>query len=287
LDAGAYGEEADFWVDVRAAYIDPRFPIGDILVDSPLFKDNDGVLFDLSKVNSPWVDHSKLKLWYETALRALQKFRVNHDKSGMHEFSTEEGYQEFAHNYAADSKDVCFLAGAARYRGDEALDFFSGELPDSVPVVKGLSRRRLNDEDTLASDVTGLSRRPRRKRSHDGVLDENQVILEALAKSNSPSKERDSYYHERTKQLKMVNKNGGEREKLKLARERAETTAKVAQSITQMYAAANQARENGASNAVVRSIRQRAEKLASSMARIGGTTTSSSEADSDVSESDE
>jgi hypothetical protein len=90
-----------------------------------MFKDNDGNLFDLSIVHSPWADHSKLKLWYETTLRALQKYRVNHDRSGgMHDFNTEEGYQEFTHNFAADSKDVCFLAGAARYRGDEALDFF-------------------------------------------------------------------------------------------------------------------------------------------------------------------
>ncbi len=70
------------------------------------------------------MDHSKLKLWCETTLRALQKFGVNHGRSDRHNFLTKEGYQEFAHNYAADSKDVCFLAGAARYRGDEALDFF-------------------------------------------------------------------------------------------------------------------------------------------------------------------
>jgi hypothetical protein len=119
-----FGQNTNFWVDVHVAYLDPRFPIGNILVDSPLFRDSDGNLFDLSTVNSTWVDHSKSKLWYETTLRALQKYRVNHDRSGKHDFSTEEGYQEFAHNYAADSKDVCFLAGAARYRGDEALDFF-------------------------------------------------------------------------------------------------------------------------------------------------------------------
>jgi hypothetical protein len=116
LDAGANGQNVDFWVNVHAAYIDPtRFVIGKMLVDSPLFKDNDGIIFDLSKVSSLWMDRSKLKLWYETALRALQKFRVNHDRSGKHDFLTEEGYQDFAHNYVADSKDVCFLAGAVQY----------------------------------------------------------------------------------------------------------------------------------------------------------------------------
>jgi hypothetical protein len=149
-----------------------------------MFRDNDGALLDLTTVHSPWVDPHKLKLWYDTTLRALQKFRVNHNRSGMHEFDTEEGYKEFAHNFAADSKDVCFLAGAARYRGDEALEFFSGELPDNVPIIEGLSRRRLNDEDTLASDVTGVA-------SRAGRLNENQAILAALAAGNSPSKERD------------------------------------------------------------------------------------------------
>jgi hypothetical protein len=110
---------------VHAAYINPAFTVGNILVvEAPMFKDNDGQLFDLSQVHSPWVDHSKLKLWYQTTLHALQKFRVNHDRSGKHEFDTDEGYQEFAHIFAADSKDICFLAGAARYRGDDALDFF-------------------------------------------------------------------------------------------------------------------------------------------------------------------
>ena len=281
LDAGAYGQNADFWVEVHAAYIDPAFTIGNILVDGPMFQDNNGHLFDLSQVHSPWVDHSKLKLWYETTLRALQKFRVNHDKSGQHAFDTEEGYQEFAHNYAADSKDVCFLAGAARYRGDEALDFFSGELPDDVPIVEGLSRRRLHSsEETLASDVTGITTRPPRV-MHDGVLNENdQAILAALAKGNSPSKERDSYYHQRTKKLKIENKNGKEREGLKLASQRAQSSADIAQSITQMYAAAKQASENGASEKVVRKIRARAERLVSSMGRA--TTARSSDTGSDV-----
>jgi hypothetical protein len=85
----------------------------------------------------------------------------------------------------------------------------------------------------------------------------------------------------------MENKNGGEREPLKLASQRARTTSEVAQSITQMYAAANQVRENGASSTVVRNIRKRAEKLASSMARIGRATIgSSSDAGSDVSDSE-
>jgi hypothetical protein len=53
--------------------------VGSILIDAPIFHDNDRNLFDLSVLNSPWVDHSKLKPWCETTLRALQKFRVNHD----------------------------------------------------------------------------------------------------------------------------------------------------------------------------------------------------------------
>jgi uncharacterized protein (UPF0147 family) len=101
-------------------------------------------------------------------------------------------------------------------------------------------------------------------------------------------KERESYYHKRTKKLKMENKNGGEREQLKLASQRAKTTSEVAQSMTQMYAAANQARANEASTTVVRNIRKLAEKLASSMARTGRTTTvSSSDAGSDVSDTSE
>jgi hypothetical protein len=133
-------------------------------------------------MNSTWVDHSKLKLWYETTLRALQKYRVNNDRSGKQDFSTEEGYKEFAHNYEADSKDVCFLAGAARYRGDEALNFFSDELPDTVPIVEGLPRHRLNIEETQASDTTGLSTRTWRSITRtQGDMNENEAILAALA----------------------------------------------------------------------------------------------------------
>jgi hypothetical protein len=84
------------------AYINPAFAIGNMLVEAPMFKDNDSHLFDLSQVHSPWVDHIQLKLWYDTALHALQKFRVNHDRSGKHDFDTKEGYQEFAHNVVAD-----------------------------------------------------------------------------------------------------------------------------------------------------------------------------------------
>jgi len=116
---------------------------------------------------------------------------------------------------------------------------------------------------------------------HDGVLNENdQAILAALAKGNSPSKERDSYYHQRTKKLKIENKNGKEREGLKLASQRAQSSADIAQSITQMYAAAKQASENGASEKVVRKIRARAERLVSSMGRA--TTARSSDTGSDV-----
>ena len=52
-----------------------------------------------------------------------------------------------------------------------------------------------------------------------------------------------------------------------------------------MYGAAKQAEENGASEKVVRSIRERAEILVSSMGRIGATTARSSDTDGDVSKS--
>jgi hypothetical protein len=122
------------------------------------------------------VDHIKLKLWHETTLRALQKFRVNHDKSGQHAFDTEERHQGFASNHAADFKDVCFLAGAAQCRGDEALDFLPGEAPDDVPIVEGLSPRRLHScqESLVASDATRTTTtRPHFTHNQDGVLNEN------------------------------------------------------------------------------------------------------------------
>jgi hypothetical protein len=134
LDAGSFIQNAYFWVDLHVPCIDPWFPIGNIHVDSPIFRDSNGCLFDLSKVNSPSViDHSKLKPWYETTLRALQQYHVNHDRSGKHDFLTGEGYQAFAHNYVPDSKEMCVLAGAAWHRGDKALKFFF--LPDVVLFV--------------------------------------------------------------------------------------------------------------------------------------------------------
>jgi hypothetical protein len=150
-----------------------------------------------------------------------------------------------------------------------------------------MSCQRLNDEDTQGSDVTGVSTRPRVRQhtKHERVSNENEAILAALANGNSTSKERDGYHHQRTKKLKMENRNGKEREGLKLASQRARTTAEVAQSITQMYAAAKQAEENGVSEKVVQSIRKRAEKLVSSMGRLRATTARSSDTGSDVSSS--
>jgi hypothetical protein len=85
----------------------------------------------------------------------------------------------------------------------------------------------------------------------------------------------------------MENKNGKEREGLKLASQRARTTAEVAQSIAQMHAAAKQAEENGASGRVVRSMRERAETLVSSMGQVGVTTARSSDTDSTSSDEEE
>jgi hypothetical protein len=53
----------------------------------------------------------------------------------------------------------------------------------------------------------------------------------------------------------------------------ARSTAEVAQSIAQMHAAAKQAEENGASHKVVRSMRKQAERLVSSVGRMGATST--------------
>jgi hypothetical protein len=75
-----------------------------------------------------------------------------------------------------------------------------------------MSRRHLNDKDTQVSDVTGITTRPQVTPEHDHVLNEEQAILAPLVNGNSPSKERDGYYHQHTKKLKMENKNGKERE---------------------------------------------------------------------------
>jgi hypothetical protein len=62
-------------------------------------------------------------------------------------------------------------------------------------------------------------------------------------------------------------------------------TAEVAQSIMQMYAAANQAEENGVSEKVVQSIRKRTERLVSTMGRLRAITARSSDTGSDDSTS--
>jgi hypothetical protein len=67
LDAAPRRQNSDFWVDVHAASpINPPFRTESIPVDASIFKDKNGHLFDLSKVHSPWVDPSKLKLWCRT-----------------------------------------------------------------------------------------------------------------------------------------------------------------------------------------------------------------------------
>jgi hypothetical protein len=74
------------------------------------------------------VDERKLRHWFATTIQVYQDYKINCDKSGKHNFSSEEEYIEFVKIFADDAKYVVFLVGAGRSCGDEALEFFNWEF---------------------------------------------------------------------------------------------------------------------------------------------------------------
>jgi hypothetical protein len=72
------------------------------------------------------------------AHNTLVMYQLKYNTSGNHDFDSEEGLAEFVAKYHHGNQDCCFLAALANWRGDSALEWFSGRLPNNIQVVDGL-----------------------------------------------------------------------------------------------------------------------------------------------------
>jgi len=155
LDRHATGGESDFWVDVCAAYNNDDFPMPSIPINHSVYMDSDGNALDISKCTYPMATSDLLKKWYNTTHNVLVTYKNNQDKSGQHDFSM-EGLEEFVRKFSFGQKDVEYLALLACWRGDDALEWFSGKLPSHITTVDGFgdSRETCSVTTTIASSKT-------------------------------------------------------------------------------------------------------------------------------------
>jgi hypothetical protein len=73
------------------------------------------------------------------AHNALVMYRTKYDRSGSHDFDTQDGLQEFVTKIAHGNRDWCYLAVLANWRGDDALEWSSASLPNNIEVVDGFN----------------------------------------------------------------------------------------------------------------------------------------------------
>jgi hypothetical protein len=109
---------------------------------------------------------------------------------------------------ADDARDVVFLVGAGRSRGDEALEFFNREFERDVPQLDGMRIVRNDNASTTKAKRAASRGFPKRGPDDDkGADHRDDIFLEAMLNA-SPSKEREAYYGQKTKKLRHENANG-------------------------------------------------------------------------------
>jgi hypothetical protein len=177
---------------VYRAYINDEFNMPAIPVQHRFFVDpSTGEVYDISTCKSKWVSPAILRKWYTSAHNSLQMYRLKYDKSGQHDFNTDEGLEDFVVNFAQGNKDACYLAVLANFRGDEALEHFSAELPEDIEIVDGFT---LDDNEGETMSVytkdDGDSVGTKNSRSTAGGETDMDRLIKALAggASESPSK---------------------------------------------------------------------------------------------------
>ena len=149
----------------------------------------------------------KLWWWYNTAHNSLVTYRTKYDKSGSHEFNSEEGLKEFVTKFAQGNCDCCFLAAPVSWRGDDAMEWFSGSLPKDVEVVDGWEASPACDtmsEEFFREDST--------QGGGDGVSDIECLITAVTTSNESPEKKA---YFEEKKRLASFGSVEGWQEKKK------------------------------------------------------------------------
>ena len=197
LDVSAVGDNSDLWFDVCNAYKNNTYPIPAIPAQHRFFL-KPGTLenYNISRGLSTWVTPGKLRKWYNTAHNSLVMYRTKYDKSGNHDFNTEEGLDEFVTKFAHGSRDCCFLAALANWRGDDALEWFRADLPNNIEVVDGFDASPMQTGDTLSAYSKDCSKRT------GGEESDIDRIVHAMKRSRNESPEKKAYFEQKTKLLK-------------------------------------------------------------------------------------
>jgi hypothetical protein len=206
LDVSAVGDNSNLWVDVCKAFTDDGYGIPPIPVSHRFFIDRGtNQVFDISRCTSRWVTPGKLRKWYNTAHNALVMYRAKYDRSGKHDFDSEEGLEEFVSSYCHGNRDCCFLAVLANWRGDSALDWFSAELPKDVEVVDGFDEEVSPMFDTQSVSEYSSLRGGSKCSTEDGS--DIARIVNAMKRGSDESPEKKAYFLQKTKVLQVEEQN--------------------------------------------------------------------------------
>ena len=208
LDISAVGDNSNFWVDVCSAFKDDAREMPPIPTHNKFFIDETShELYDISSCCSKWVTPGKLRKWYNTAHNALVMYRTKYDRSGHHEFNSEEGLTEFVTSFCHGNRDCCFLAVLANWRGDSALEWFCGELPQNVEVVDGFDIPPVVD--VQQPSISGSSFASKRARADDETESQISELITSMKRGSNESPEKKEYYKQKQgcwKLLKSVRK---------------------------------------------------------------------------------
>jgi hypothetical protein len=256
---------ADFWKDVHKAYTNRYLHVGPPLVDHPLFAE-----FDLQQVNSPWVTPDKLKDWFTSARRAFQR--------QSYEGNLETGFDEFVES-CNGALDVIYLAGSAQKKGGSlTLDFLKAPIPEDAsdkvrdgPVIilhpsltscappreRKRTKELASDSNATAAATGTVASKP--AEADDGATKHQlESLLEEL--NATASNERENYYKERTKRIKIENMFATKREEIRLLGQKAETQAQISEAVLKCYESAKLMEQAGAKESAEK-LRENAEKL--------------------------
>jgi hypothetical protein len=212
LDVSAVGDNSNLWVDVCEAYKNDAYTIPEIPVRHRFFVDpGTNELYNISRCSSTWVNPGKLRKWYNTAHNALVMYRTKYDRSGNHDFNSEEGLEEFVSKFAHGNRDCCFLAALANWRGDDALEWFSADLPQNIEVVDGF------EESPMPIDTMSEYSRDDSKFTRDEGRELDRLVNALKNSSDSPEKR--AYFQQKAKLLQVEQQDKKRKSNLTLARE--------------------------------------------------------------------
>ena len=204
LDVSAVGDNSNFWVDVCTAFKDDEHEMPPIPTTNNFFIDERTCeLYDISLCCSKWVTPGKLWKWYNTAHNAVVMYRTKYDRSGHHEFDSEEGLTEFVTSFCHGNRDCCFLAVLANWRGDSALEWFCGALPQNVEVVDGFDIPPVVD--VQQPSISGSSFASKRARADDETESQISELINSMKRGSNESPEKKEYYYkQKTRVLEVV-----------------------------------------------------------------------------------